>query len=331
MPIKSLTVSAPSRLHFGLLSIGDQTKRKFGGAGLMINGPRTEVRVSASERFILHANADLRDTAAASVANWHARLAPAEIRNSPVEELPVEMKIDAAPRHCGLGSGTQLAFSIATALQLAFNQPLPSSEDLALAMGRGKRSAIGSYGFHQGGFLVDRGIANEEIAPLDMRIEFPYDWHVVLIEPKTKNGEVVFGAAETDAFQKLPSTTQAEADYLASLLGQHIVPSILAEDFSHFAASVTEFGYRSGMFYSPVQGGAYASDASSKIVNIVASMGEFAVGQSSWGPTVFAIVPLEKKAYWLVDKIREHGQDVVGQTTVVSADNHGMKVRGLSN
>ena len=325
MQDKLVTVSAPSRLHFGLLSIGDLTLRKYGGAGLMIDAPRTEVRIDRSEQFALSVSAESKPAVLDVVKRWQSQFAPAEFRNVDPVELPVKISVRNVRRHSGFGSGTQLAFATAAALQLFFDQPMPSAEEMAMALERGKKSAIGSYGFFEGGFLVDRGVANESVAPLDMRIDFPDDWKIVLVEPNVPQGDTVFGETEAKAFKDLPATTQTEADSLSSLLQQKIVPAILGCDFSTFADSVTEFGYRSGMFYEQVQRGAYATPTAQQVVDRVRSLGKFAVGQSSWGSTIFAIGPSLKSANWLVEKLGEHDDDVVLQTTVVSADNHGVR------
>ena len=330
MQSRSLTVSAPSRLHFGLLSIGDATVRKFGGAGLMIDSPRTLVTVETSDSFELTTSDDSREAVFAAIDNWQSKFASPAQRDVAIDDLPVSMKIETAPRHSGLGSGTQLAFAVATALHMLHEQVVPSSEDLALSTGRGKRSAIGSYGFHQGGFLVDRGIATESIAPLDMRIDFPEQWKIVLIEPKVDKKHV-FGVTELEAFKTLPATTPEQTGKLTSLLSQQIVPSVLSHDFSTFARAVTEYGRQSGLFYSPIQGGAYASPTATEIVERVVGFGEYAIGQSSWGPLLFAIAKSEKDAQRLVDYLDEHGEDVACRVTVTSADNRGMTVQHNSS
>jgi len=245
--------------------------------------------------------------------------------------LPVMLAIHNAPRHRGFGSGTQLAFAVAAALQTAFEQPMPSAEEMALAMGRGQRSAIGSYGFFEGGFLVDRGVEKETIAPLDMRTDFPEDWKIALIAPLVSDDSQVFGDTEMEAFRQLPGTTQNQADQLESILKNDILPSVLRQDFPTFANAVTQYGYQSGMYYSPVMGGAYASPAATAIVDRIRKLGPFAVGQSSWGPTIFAIGPSEKDINWLVEKLSEGAEDVVGHIEVVSADNRGMKIDRVSN
>lgn len=324
--IKSLEVSTPSRLHFGLLSIGDSTVRKFGGAGLMIDAPRTLVHIQAAKKLKLNVPTDSKTSVDAAVASWQRHFAPADFRDVAISELPVEIEVSEVSRHSGLGSGTQLVFAVALALQIGFGLPIPKAEEFATALNRGKRSAIGSYGFFQGGFLVDRGIANESVAPLDARIDFPEDWKIVLVRPDGCRDVVVHGDVELNAFANLPATTQQQADDLTAVLRDRIVPAVLQKDFTMFAESVTEYGYVSGMYYSDAQGGAYASSQAEAIVQKIRSLGDFAVGQSSWGPTIFAIGSSEKVANWLVEKLAEGKDDVACQAEVVSADNRGVTV-----
>jgi len=304
--IKRLEVSTPSRLHFGLLSIGDSTVRKFGGAGLMIDAPRTLVHIQAAKKLKLNVPTDSKASVDAAVASWQWHFAPADFRDVAISELPVEIEVSEVSRHSGLGSGTQLVFAVALALQIGFGLPIPKAEEFATALNRGKRSAIGSYGFFQGGFLVDRGI--------------------VLVRPDGCRDVVVHGDVELNAFANLPATTQQQADDLAAVLRDRIVPAVLQKDFTMFAESVTEYGYVSGMYYSDAQGGAYASSQAEAIVQKIRSLGDFAVGQSSWGPTIFAIGSSEKVANWLVEKLAEGKDDVACQAEVVSADNRGVTV-----
>ena len=48
---KAVHVSAPSRLHFGLLSFGNQEGRNFGGVGLMLKEPRVEITATPADEF----------------------------------------------------------------------------------------------------------------------------------------------------------------------------------------------------------------------------------------------------------------------------------------
>jgi beta-RFAP synthase len=334
---KTVVVSAPARLHFGLLAIGDRTARKFGGAGLMVDAPRTVVQLSAADQLIVNAPAGSKEAVIEATRRWHRSFAEPHLSDIPWDQLPCEIRIGSVARHRGLGSGTQLAFSVAIALQQYYGQPLPSAEELAVAMGRGKRSAIGSYGFLRGGFLVDRGIGEELIAPLDMRTDFPAEWKIVLIEPliedENENGisNAVFGEQELDAFRRLPATTQRQADELAEILKMEVVPGVLERDFSRFAKSVTRFGRSSGMYYSDAQGGPYASFAAERLVKKALAIGEFGIGQSSWGPTLFAIADSQDAANSLVEKLGEQSDDTNCRTRIVSADNSGMTIQETSN
>ena len=62
----------------------------------------------------------------------------------------------AIPPHSGLGSGTQLALSVARALA-ELHGVIASPPDLARAVGRAKRSAVGTWTFAGGGFVVEGG------------------------------------------------------------------------------------------------------------------------------------------------------------------------------
>ena len=49
--------------------------------------------------------------------------------------------------------------------------------ELAQSVGRGLRSAVGTYGFVHGGMIAERGkLPGEVISPLDARVVLPEDW-----------------------------------------------------------------------------------------------------------------------------------------------------------
>ena len=62
--------------------------------------------------------------------------------------------------------------------------PSQSPQELALSVGRGLRSAVGTYGFVFGGLIVEQGkLPDEPISPLDCRIDLPEAWRFVLVRP----------------------------------------------------------------------------------------------------------------------------------------------------
>ena len=83
-----------------------------------------------------------------------------------VEQCPAE--------HTGLGVGTQLGLAVAKALAVAMGHGDWSSVELARAIGRGERSAIGVHGFDRGGLLVEAGkCEGEAVAPLIAQVALP--------------------------------------------------------------------------------------------------------------------------------------------------------------
>src|SRR5262245_47924934 len=135
---RTVQVTAPSRLHFGLWSLRDGDRRQFGGVGAMIDRPNVELRISESEKFAAEGpSADRAIVFARRWADFH-RL------NLPRCRLQIRQAI---PEHAGLGSGTQLALAVAAGLSAFIDLPAQSPQELALSVNRGLRSAVGTYGF----------------------------------------------------------------------------------------------------------------------------------------------------------------------------------------
>lgn len=329
-----IEVSAPARLHFGLFSIGDLTQRKFGGAGLMIDSPRTIVSLvpsSSLEIFGLE-----RPLVRQAVERWFAfhRRDVAKLGSiQSVDALPVRVEVSQiAMRHAGFGSGTQIALSIALGLCKIHQIPTPSVEELAAMTGRGKRSAIGSHGFLRGGFLVDRGKAGDEsLSPLDLRIEFPESWRMVTIHQP--NEISVFGEFEKKAFRELPPTTPQARQQMVTLVKQTLVPALLSSDFDMFSNGLFEFGRASGMMYAPIQDGPYNGRAIDELVKEVSDNEVVGVGQSSWGPCVYAVCKNQSQAEQLVGNLNEwfEQRDLEAIIDIAKADNRGVSIEVISD
>src|SRR5262249_41806239 len=65
--------------------------------------------------------------------------------------------------------------------------------------------------------------------------------------------------------------------------------SIIEKDVHTFGETLYEFNRRAGEMFARVQGGIYAHPRIDEIIKYIRSAGIRGVGQSSWGPTVFAI------------------------------------------
>lgn len=323
---ETVTISAPSRLHFGLFSIGNLAASQFGGLGLMIDSPRTEVTVSPTDRFEV-VEGPGSQACLAAIESWFGALSDssgADFLDRSLEHLPVKVEVvQLPPRHSGFGSGTQLAFASALALTRYFRLATPGPEELAAMVGRGKRSGIGTYGFFQGGLLVDRGKTDsQQLAPLDFQTDFPEPWRIVTVMLKDESG--LFGQKEMDAFGNLPSTPKKDQEEMIEIVRSQIIPGVLGRDFELFSESLYQFGRKSGMMYAEIQQGPYNGPRIAALIAKIRQFGIRGVGQSSWGPCVFAITPTEAVAEDLVESLQaEYGN--LGSVQITQADNQGAR------
>ena len=136
-------IVAPSRLHFGLLSFGHSVGKQYGGVGVMVKQPSLHIRISPATEFTV--TGPLSERVIEFVDRW----SQAECGG---QRPSCRVDVKQAPRcHIGLGSGTQLGMSLACGLNRLLDRNDTSPVQLARSIGRGRRSAIGTYGFIQGG------------------------------------------------------------------------------------------------------------------------------------------------------------------------------------
>jgi beta-RFAP synthase len=268
-------------LHFGLLRFAQADGRSFGGIGMMVDRPRVVVEVCPANQWNAVGPGAQRALAWArhAIAKFHA-----------TSEHSLRIRVVASPlAHTGLGTGTQLAFAIATAVRAIFDLPTLPVEALASAMGRGQRSAVGSYGFYRGGLILETGQdADGDLGKLQQQVAIPADWQILLITPRTEQG--CHGRMEVDAFGKLGAIPQAATNRLHELAIDQIVPAAERNDPATFDQAIYQYGLLAGACFTPIQGGPFASDATTRRVEILRHLGIHGVGQSSWGPTLFALV-----------------------------------------
>lgn len=320
-------IRTPARLHFGLLAYTRDGARQFGGAGLMVNWPESVVtiRQSGDNTGLIESFGRLGDKAA-----HYARLTIDTLADQyKLPRIGIRIDVTRVPRpHTGLGSGTQLAMAVAKGIctvyaQLGHSVPGASPELLARLTGRGKRSGIGVHGFFQGGFLVDAGkLQQDALAPLILRQNFPADWRIVLIRPRALDG--IAGQREVEAFKQTPDFPSHITDQMCRLVLMGLAPAIAERDIKHFGQSLYELQQLAGQCYAQAQGGIYASPLLQDIVTFVRSQGIHGVGQSSWGPSLYAFASSEDQADALASQIEKRfGLSGRGEVVVISADNTG--------
>jgi beta-RFAP synthase len=309
-----VVVEAPARIHFGLLDLRGDLGRRFGGLGAALESPRLvlEARSAAilsaegpdSGRVLEYAR---RVTEARGLAGGAAF----RIR-------------EALPAHSGLGSGTQLA--LATARALAELHGLPhDAAALAEATGRAQRSAIGTWAFARGGFILEGGRrpADEAPAPLLLRHAMPEHWRVVLAIPAVARG--LSGAAEERAFRDLPPPSEALTARAAHLVLMQVLPALVEADLQAFGHGVTELQRLVGEMFRPVQGERFAHPLCAELVAAMLASGAAGAGQSSWGPAVFGLVDGDAAARDLADRARQRLGER-GSVLVSAFSNSGARV-----
>ena len=317
MPPHLVQVVAPSRLHFGLLSVGGPG-RQFGGAGVMVEPPSTIVEVSRALGFSF--NGPQISRVQAIVEAWRGTHKGLEL-----PDCHIAIK-QLAPQHAGLGSGTQLGLSIVSALNSFTGQPANDPASLTRAAGRGRRSAVGTYGFLHGGLIVERGrLPEDTLAAMQLQLPLPDSWRFVLARPRGEAG--LSGTTESQAFRDLPRPPTSLRAALSSELQRNLIPSAKAGDLDRFGESLYRYGRLAGLYFVKTQGGPYNGIRIAELVDHLRHLGVKGVGQSSWGPTVFALTGSQDAAEWLVQQLGGHHPDSQLDLTICRVNNTGASVQ----
>ncbi|MCS7022273.1 MAG: hypothetical protein NZ703_06290 [Gemmataceae bacterium] len=287
-----IRVVAPSRLHFGLFEVprtgdtsGSSSQRHYGGVGLMIDRPAVVVTWRGEL-----AGRRVEGVHAARAQEFALRF---ELSLPPAQRRPYALLVERSPaQHIGLGVGTQLGLATAKALALAAGYNSWSAVTLAQRIGRGERSAVGIHGFDHGGLIVEAGkTPAEAVSPLWHHVALPSDWRILLL--LLPGSQSWHGWQERAAFARAGS---GAAERLRRLAVQEIVPAAQRGDLDAFGEAVYTFNRLAGEPFAALQGGAYASPLIEAWITRLRQAGIRGVGQSSWGPTVFAIVADEEAA-----------------------------------
>jgi beta-ribofuranosylaminobenzene 5'-phosphate synthase len=318
-------VEAGARLHLGFLDLNGACGRRFGSIGVALERPCCTVEASPGP-----AKGEART--AEPARGIQARLGP----DLGPDAVAVRV-VETIPPHAGLGSGTQLALAVALAASRAAGLPL-SIRELARRLGRGQRSGIGVAAFERGGLVIDAGHPAEEDhraaagptdgpapPPVIFQHPLPDDWRFVLATPRAAPG--LSGQAEQRAFDDLPPMDAERVGRICRLTLMQVAPAVLAGDLRTFGAAITEIQETVGEYFAPYQGGRFASPTGCEAIELARARGACGVGQSSWGPTVFALVRGEPAARDLADAFRGAFGERLAWVDVSRARNQGASCR----
>ena len=322
-PARPVRVTTGSRLHFGMFSFGQRDLPAFGGVGVMVDRPGLSLTVQPATEFRVTGPLAER---AREVAE---RLTQAWSLSTPPK---CEIVIHRSCRdHTGLGVGTQLSLAVAAALAKYLSEEYDRGESdvvrLAHLAGRGQRSAVGTYGFQHGGLSVEAGkpaASHDTVSPLVTAIPFPPSWRFVLACPTAEAG--LHGTAESRAFDDLPPVPVATTNELCRLALLEMIPAAKSACFESFSSALYDFGTLAGSCFAAQQGGTFASERTVQLVHAIREQGVAGVGQTSWGPTVFALVRDQLQAEQLVDTLRATNQFGGVELTIAAPYNHGARI-----
>jgi beta-ribofuranosylaminobenzene 5'-phosphate synthase len=305
-------VEAPARLHLGMLAVAGDGTRRFGGLGVSVSRPAVVLEGRPAHELAAEGvDAERALTFAQRCREALGLAGGAHLR-----------VVEAIPPHVGLGSGTKLALATAQALA-ALNGRTADAPELAQAVGRAARSAVGMWTFALGGLVVEGGVRRglEQPAPLLAHHPMPEEWRVVLVVPRAEPG--LSGVAEEEAFRRLvPSAERSAA--IAQLVLTSLLPALVERDLEEFGAALTRVQELVGDAFAAVQGGRFHPRAGA-LVEALLRHGAAGAGQTSWGPAVYGVVGSEAAGRELAGRM----EDVLGgegSVDVVAFDNRGARV-----
>jgi beta-ribofuranosylaminobenzene 5'-phosphate synthase len=319
----TVTVETGGRLHFGFGNLSLAHERLYGAVGVALAEPRLHVSVEpAAEVVCDHATA----------RQYTERVC--DTLGVPGARVTVHEQL---PRHMGLGSGTQTALAVLAGVARAYAFE-PRVRQRAPDLGRGGRSGIGVAAFESGGFVLDAGHPAERFTverPADgewtvpavaARHDVPQDWRFLVVIPDAEPGRS--GDGEDASMRSVvESADPAVADRIAGVLTRRLLPAVTAAELDRFGSAVAEIGRLNGSWYADEQGGVYRPPVGDLVAELRESPAVAGVGQSSWGPAVYAVTDAAR-----ADAAREAGLRALdaanadGDVRVVAGRNRGADV-----
>ena len=323
---KSVNIKSTARLHMGFFDLHGGLGRKFGSIGLSLTTPALVINAQLAEELSVVCAHSLSNHALANSFNARAKKIAASLLSALDLKQAVALTIEhTITEHAGLGSGTQLALAIGRAIS-ELHQLNLSATQIAQLTGRGGLSGIGIAAFEQGGLLIDGGRSStlKATPPLLARYDFPADWRVLLILDNTQPG--IHGDEELLAFSQLPVFDESLAAHLCRHVLMQAMPAIVEHDLNAFGQSIQALQAHVGDYFAPAQGGRYASKRVGDVLKYLEESGVACFGQSSWGPTGFAVFESAVIAEQYLQQLKVKFTDASLAWMICAANNRGAEV-----
>jgi beta-ribofuranosylaminobenzene 5'-phosphate synthase len=294
----------------------------FGGLGVGINHPNVILEAQQSERFtVAGEKAEVVKALAKRFFNaYHIQ---------PNVNLFVKQTI---PEHVGLGSGTQLALAVAAALSKLSNVKA-STQELAIIMGRGQRTGVGTAIFDRGGFVVDGGktvknrFCPSKFPTLILRKPFPEHWRFVVAVPSMNKG--LAGEEEKLAFKQLTQMPTENVGKICRLILMKLLPALINRGIKSFGDALTQIQMEIGESFSDIQAGKYFRSTIVEGLEVMQKLGAYGVGQSSWGPTFYGLFQREEAVEAQQNVQAYLKKSLHGDVFIAKANNRGAYIKLL--
>ena len=350
----AVEIRTPARLHLGMLSFGVPGIRAYGGVGVMIDRPGVQLRMTrgrpaTGDRF--HAIGPLADRAVAfarsCVEAWQlgddGRLGDDAACTIEVVQVPGS--------HAGLGSGTQLGLAVAAGMRQLFRPTgaaaapgggvrfdMSDAVELARAVGRGRRSCVGVYGFSGGGLIIEGGRlvpadrataddATRAFSPLLARVQLPAAWRCVVFGMRDTLG--LHGDAEKQAFASLPPVPREISAELSRIALMELWPAVAEGQFGEFSDALLRYGLLAGKPFEQASSVLPYARTMADLIETLQAFGTRGCAQSSWGPTVMACCESAAAADSLVERFAATELARHYNTLIARFDDQGAIVRGI--
>ena len=274
-------VTSSARLHMGFFDLNGTKGRMYGSLGVGINAPCTQLEITRGEKSIIEMASGYQVS-----ENIEKIVKSLKIAHKITQDFSVKIN-QSIPGHTGLGSGTQMALALGAGLNRLFNLGLTVPQIAALTQ-RGSRSGIGIGTFAHGGFVVDGGRGNANAPPpIIAQHDFPSEWPILLIMDNAEQG--AHGEHELKAFDALPIASLETAQNLAHRVLMQALPALVERDYAEFSRAIYKLQRATGEYFAPAQGGIFKSKSVAEVLNYLYQNNVLCAGQSSWGPTGFAV------------------------------------------
>lgn len=320
-----IKVVSPSRLHLGFYTIVSK-KLAYGSIGIAVNIPNTIIIFERSNKLRIRNNTNIN-------INKEIQFVLSKLA---LKHINISINIEKViTRHVGLGSTTQLMLSLAYGINKLLHLG-HSIRELAYMLRRGWVSGIGIAAFEKGGFIMDNGrhIVNGKIKPIECiddipRVMFrrgiPGSWTFIIATPLGIKG---LDEREERKYLEIPTPMYEIEKSLHEVVLTEMLPAITTYDIRKFGCAMTKVQMLTGKYFSKFQGGIFCCEETELIINKFLEYGAYGAGQSSWGPTAYALVDNVRHAKKIINKLLKdlYHNDIVADIYISKVCNSGAKL-----